>query len=155
MSCYQELCFKTGTRVQNFEALAACVSRVTGLDVRNKQITMSGQVKVRGPIVGYRKGTALAAPTAMESQNARASRGPRETLQGEWRGRPGFSDKTCKGAHARVAGRRAHAHAPEKRKTSSGRGAIQASLGVASGSIPADLAHGARGSKKTTRGTPA
>ena len=59
MSCYQELCFKTGTRVQNFEALAACVSRVTGLDMRNKQITMSGQVKVRGPIVGYRKGTAL------------------------------------------------------------------------------------------------
>ena len=53
--CHQHLCFKTGTRVPNNEALASVVSRVTGLQVRNAQVTMAGQVKVRGPIQGYRK----------------------------------------------------------------------------------------------------
>ena len=53
--CHQHLCFKTGTRVPNNEALASVVSRVTGLQVRNAQVTMAGQVKVRGPIQGFRK----------------------------------------------------------------------------------------------------
>ena len=39
----------------NNEALASVVSRVTGLQVRNAQVTMAGQVKVRGPIQGFRK----------------------------------------------------------------------------------------------------
>ena len=53
--CHQHLCFKTGTKVPNNETLASVVSRVTGLQVRNAQVTMAGQVKVRGPIQGYRK----------------------------------------------------------------------------------------------------
>ena len=54
-TCHQRLCYKTGTRVPSNEALAVLVSRVTGLQVRNAQVTMSGQVKVRGPIRGFRK----------------------------------------------------------------------------------------------------
>ena len=53
--CHQHLCYKAGTRVPNNEALAAVVSLVTGLQVRNAQVTMARQVKVRGPIKGYRK----------------------------------------------------------------------------------------------------
>ena len=54
-TCHQRLCYKTGTRVPSNEALAVVVSRVTGLQVQNAQVTMSGQVKVRGPIRGFRK----------------------------------------------------------------------------------------------------
>ena len=54
-SCHRRLCFKAGTRLPNNEALAAVVSRVTGLQVRNAQATLSGHVKVRGLIKGYRK----------------------------------------------------------------------------------------------------
>ena len=38
----RRLCFKAGTRLPNNEALAAMVSRVTGLQVRNAQVTLSG-----------------------------------------------------------------------------------------------------------------
>ena len=62
-SCHRRLCFKAGTRLPNNEALAAVVSRVTGLQVRNAQATLSGHVKVRGPIRGYRKVRAVRVPS--------------------------------------------------------------------------------------------
>ena len=53
--CHARLCLKAGTRVPSNEALAATVSRVLGLKVRNEQVTLPGQVKARGPIRGFRK----------------------------------------------------------------------------------------------------
>lgn len=60
-SCHRRLCFKAGTRLPNNEALAAVVSRGTGLQVRNAQVTLSGHVKVRGLIKDYRKVRAVLA----------------------------------------------------------------------------------------------
>ena len=54
-TCHQRLCYKAGTRVPSNDTLATVVSRVAGVDVRNAQVTMPGQVKVRGPIKGFRK----------------------------------------------------------------------------------------------------
>ena len=54
-TCHQHLCYKAGMRVPSNEALATVVSRVAGVNVRNVQVTMPGQVKVRGPIKGFRK----------------------------------------------------------------------------------------------------
>ena len=80
-SCHRRLCFKAGTRLPNNEALAAVVSRVTGLQVRNAQATLSGHVKVRGLIKGYRKVRAvLAASHASLAMWPRRAR--REALLG-------------------------------------------------------------------------
>ena len=54
-TCHQRLCYKAGTWVPTNEALATVVSRVAGVNVRNVQVTMPGQVKIRGPIKGFRK----------------------------------------------------------------------------------------------------
>ena len=53
--CHARLCLKAGTLVASNEALAVAVSRVLGRKVRNKQVTLPGQVKARGPIRGFRK----------------------------------------------------------------------------------------------------
>ena len=66
-SCHQRLCCKAGTRVPNNEALAVVVSHVTGLQVRNAQVTMTGQVKVRGPIRGFRKVRCASCPLPWHS----------------------------------------------------------------------------------------
>ena len=68
-ACHQRLCYKVGTQVTCNEALAAVLSRVVGVEVRNVQVTLPGQVKVRGPVRGFRKLQA-------DSQE-RASKSPR------------------------------------------------------------------------------
>jgi hypothetical protein len=68
-ACHQRLCYKVGTQVPCNEALAAVLSRVVGAEVRNVQVTLPGQVKVRGPVRGFRKLQA-------DSQE-RASKSPR------------------------------------------------------------------------------
>ena len=89
-SCHRRLCFKAGTRLPNNEALAAVVSRVTGLQVRNAQATLSGHVKVRGLIKGYRKVRAeLAASHApLATWPRRAGRWGRGWARGWARGLP-------------------------------------------------------------------